>query len=245
MLQGKKIIDSTQTIESSAFSFIGCFPGSPYRTEALFKEQTTMDTRENDETGFRKCIFQLACDVGTHIDAPSHWFIKGRDISELSVEELTAPGVVIDVTEKVQENACYTLTVQDLKDWEAKYGKIPSKSFVCMKTGWSERFHDHKLYMGLDDDNKMHYPGFSEELATYLISECDIVGIGIDTASLDAAESGKPRYPVHNIVLGADKYQIENMVLTGVPESDVTFISLPIKVKNAPECEARVIAVVH
>merc|ERR1712137_534629 len=228
MLTGKKLIDCTQTISPSTFSFIGCFPGSPFTKEAMFEETEINDTRGQGDAGFRKCIFRMACDVGTHIDSPAHWFKEGRDISELSLEELSAPGVVIDVTEKVQQNSCYTLTIQDLKDWEQKYGKIPPRSLICMKTGWSNRFHDHKAYMGLDDDNKMSFPGFSEELATYLVSECDIVGIGIDTASLDAPEAEPARYPVHNIILGADKYQIENMVLNDVPESGVTFIALPI-----------------
>jgi len=45
-----------------------------------------------DGAGFKKCIYCLPCDVGTHIDSPSHWFPGKRDIAQLTLEELTAPG---------------------------------------------------------------------------------------------------------------------------------------------------------
>jgi kynurenine formamidase len=49
---------------------------------------------------------------------------------------------------------------------------------------------------------------------------------------------------VHQAVLGADKYQIENMVLDDVPATNVVFVSLPINIEGAPEAEARVMAIV-
>jgi kynurenine formamidase len=52
-------------------------------------------------------------------------------------------------------------------------------------------------------------------------------------------------YPVHNAILGADRFQIENMVLAGVPEAGSTIVALPLKVRGAPECCARVIAIVE
>lgn len=61
----------------------------------------------------------MACDVGTHIDAPSHWFPDGRDISQLKPEELICPGVVIDISDsKIKDNPDYALTLQDVLDWE-------------------------------------------------------------------------------------------------------------------------------
>jgi kynurenine formamidase len=50
---------------------------------------------------------------------------------------------------------------------------------------------------------------------------------------------------VHNAILGADRFQIENMVLAGVPEAGSTIVALPLKVRGAPECCARVIAIVE
>ena len=49
--------------------------------------------------------------------------------------------------------------------------------------------------MGWDKEKTCHFPGFSPELAGWLLKERDIVGIGIDTASLDTGTSTK--YLVH------------------------------------------------
>jgi hypothetical protein len=43
--------------------------------------------------------------------------------------------VVIDVTEKVKKNSDYELSIEDLINWEKKFGEIPNNSFICMKTG--------------------------------------------------------------------------------------------------------------
>ena len=61
--------------------------------------------------------------------------------------------------------------------------------------------------------------------------------------SLDPGTSGT--FPVHvESLIKHDKYQIENMVLDGVPEAGATFINLPLKVHGAPESLTRVLAVV-
>ena len=74
------------------------------------------------------------------------------------------------------------------------------------------------------------------------MKERNVKGIGIDTGSLDAACAGG--FPVHETILGADRYQIENMKLAEVPAGlGVTFISLPLKIKDGPEAETRVMAI--
>ena len=238
-----KYVDLSQIIDSSTFTFIGCFPGSRYSNEAKFNQDIIIDTREQSLSGFKKSLFGIACDIGTHIDSPSHWFCDKRSISDLTLSELTSPGIVIDVTFKIENNIDYELTVEDLLLWEKKYGIIPDKCIVLMKTGWSSNFKNHKKYMGLDSENNTHFPGFSKELALFLIKERNIVGIGIDTGSLDCGNAID--YPVHNIILGADKYQIENLVLDKLNENDkFTIIAMPLNIKDAPEAPARVMAIV-
>jgi len=212
-----------------------------------------MDSRKETDAakeigGFRKERYTMGCDIGTHIDSPGHFICGGRFVHELSLNELTAPGAVVDVTEKCKGDAAYQLSVDDLTQWETEFGKIPDNALVVMKTGWCSRFTSSNKsngggdYLNKDKDGKMMFPGFSPEAARWLIAERSIVGIGIDTASLDYGLTST--YPVHVIILGADKYQIENMKLREVPAGQsCVFISLPIKVKDGPEAEARVMAV--
>jgi len=110
-----------------------------------------------------------------------------------------------------------------------------------MKTGWSKRFHNEKEYRNRDENNVMHFPGFSKEAAEFLTKQRDIHGIGIDTLSLDAGFM-TPRFEVHMIMLGRNRYQIENMYLENVPEYGAVVLSFPLNITKAPEAETRVIA---
>lgn len=219
-------------------------------------------------TGFRKDLWTMSCDCGTHMDSPSHFKPGGRTITEIPLDQLVCPAVVVDVSAKCAANTDYKLTVQDLEQWEARHGRIPAGAFVCMKTGWASKFGTPE-YAGFEDDDDltstMHFPGFSGDAAGWLYSERDdIKGIGIDTCSLDSGNSTVDRsghsiagaapqgqeyvaladaFPAHfHSLVWNDKYQLENMVLDEVPESGATFISLPLKVKDSPESLTRVLA---
>lgn len=189
--------------------------------------------------------------IGTHIDSPGHFTENGRLIHQLTLEELFSPGVVIDVVSKCALNPDYELSVQDILEYENTFGPIPSGALVCMKTGFGEKVNDGKSYMGLDETcqhpfypgGMMHFPGFSKESAEFLVNQRDIHGIGIDTLSLDPGIS--TTFDVHRIVLGKDKYQIENMKLDEAPQAGFSFLALPLKVKNAPEMMCRVLAIPH
>ena len=185
----------------------------------------------------------MACDVGTHIDSPAHWFANGRSISDIPIEELACPGAVIDVIAKCNANHDYRLTVEDINEFESKHGKIPKGALVCMKTGWDSKFTNHNAYMGLSEGNPgFHFPGFSVEAAKFLLEERSANSIGIDTASLDYGMAGE--FDVHQYWLGQDHWQIENMLLKDVPSGlGMTFVCLPIKIKDAPESETRVMAI--
>ena len=58
-------------------------------------------------------------DCGTHVDSPSHWGQPGgkaaRTISDLTMEELVAPGCVVDVRAKCEADHDYLLTVEDVR----------------------------------------------------------------------------------------------------------------------------------
>jgi kynurenine formamidase len=95
LLGGTRLVDCTHTIDASAFTFIGCHPGVENLSfdihlkqqlklgfhDTKFKEYTIADTREDPtKSGFKKSLYVMACDVGTHIDSPAHWFANTRGI---------------------------------------------------------------------------------------------------------------------------------------------------------------------
>ena len=124
------------------------------------------------------------------------------------------------------------------------HGKLPAKSLLCMKSGWSSRWGDPERYRNKDASNgKMHFPGFSADAAAFLRKERDVVGIGIDTLSLDRGIDEE--FPVHQVMLGGDDgglYQVENMVLDELPAVGFLFVVLPFNVKGAQESLCRCVA---
>ena len=80
-----------------------------------------------------RCIqYSVASQYGTHTDVPRHFWGHGRDMSAITVKELMYPLVVIDKSAECAANPDFMLTVDDLKAWEAQYGRIPEGAFVAV-----------------------------------------------------------------------------------------------------------------
>lgn len=185
----------------------------------------------------------LCTGIGTHIDSPGHFFEGKKLIHELTLDELRSFGVIINVRSKCKNNPDYELTVDDIREWEKKYGIIPKNSLVCMRTGWDDKIDKPEDFINLDKTaGILHFPGFSKESAEFLCSERSTNGIGIDTMSLDPGNNVE--LAVHNIVLGNNKYMVENMILRDLPYSGATIMCIPPKVKDAHEMITRVIAII-
>ena len=70
--------------------------------------------------------------------------------------------------------------------------------------------------MNADAEGTHHWPGFGAEAARFLTEQRDIVGVGVDTLSLDVGTS--VNFVAHQTLLPAGKYGIELMAnLASVP----------------------------
>lgn len=193
-----------------------------------------------DKYGFRVYSYHSAQGIGTHIDAPSHVVAGGRSINNFVLEDWISPACVIDVCRQVAQKPDYQLSVADLADWEDQYGKLPARALVLCCTGWDQYWKNEQQYRNADLSGVMHFPGFSKAAVNELLKS-DITGIGIDTFSLDPGNSVD--YAVHHLLLGAGKYQIENLTnLASLPAVGAWVLALPIKVSDGPEAPARVVA---
>lgn len=173
--------------------------------------------------------------IGTHIDAPAHCFPKGKTINDLSLETLISPCVVIDVSQEADENYCVEIGI--IKNFERNYGKAWKNSFVIFYTGWSRFWTQPEKYR-----NNYNFPSVSREVAEYLVSE-NIAGIGIDTLSPDRPESG---YPVHQIILGASKYIVENIASARLlPITGSHIFVMPIRISEGTEAPIRLLGMIQ
>ncbi len=187
--------------------------------------------------GCRVQQYKMHAGVGTHMDAPSHFYKDGKHIADMPLEQLIVPGHVIDVTKRRAPDLL--ISPADLKAYEEKHGKIEKNSLVIGYTGWGAFWNDTTRYRNADAKGKMHFPGFSKKAAEFLL-ERDIAGLGIDTLSPDGSNHG---FPVHELILGAGKYILENLTnLDKLPPKGALCLALPIKVDQGTEAAVRAVA---
>jgi kynurenine formamidase len=166
------------------------------------------------------------------------------NIGDILLENLFVPICLIDVRSEM--HADFFLLPRHIEAYEKKYGLIPKRSLVIAQTGWEQFWSNPEQYQNRDATGRMHFPGFSPEAATLLIKK-EIVGLGIDTLTPDGSHNTSPgeTYPVHQIVLGAKKYIIENLAhLDRMPPSGAYAIVLPPKLRNATEASVRIIGLI-
>lgn len=187
--------------------------------------------------------YKVSEHFGTHMDAPVHFADGKASIDDITPNEMFGPAVVIDVTQQCETNADYLLSVEDVKNWEAEHGPIPDRAIVIMYSGWCKKWEDEKAYKNEDESGMMHFPGFSPEAATLLVNERNILGIGIDNFSVDAAI--EKDFPVHNVVNGAGKFHLENVAnVDQLPPVGAYLINAPIKIEGGSGGQVRIFAVV-
>lgn len=196
-----------------------------------FEHTISFDYEPAAEYKFRVHKIGMNEGIGTHMDAPAHCFQGGKTIDQLRLEDLVAPCAVIDVSAGAHER--YKVSAQEIENYERAHGKIARGSFVMMKTGWErlwqhpERYHNNHLF-----------PSVSAEAAELLL-ERGIAGIAIDTLSPDRGEEG---FPVHKLLLGADKIIVENACNLDQlsPQGDWLMV-VPMKIGAGTEAPVRLI----
>ncbi len=177
---------------------------------------------------------------GTHADVPSHFHKGMRDMSQITLKEMAYPLVVIDKSEACAANPDYELTIEDLKEWEQQYGRIPEGAFVAFRSDWYKR----KDMDNYDAEKKPHYPGWKLDAIQWLLKERSIGAIGHEPGDTDAPAHNDGSFAGESCILAADKIQCELMAhLDEVPPAgSLIFVTFP-KVRDGTGFPSRLFAV--
>jgi len=183
---------------------------------------------------------------GTHMDAPAHFTKGGRHAADFKVDELIGPGIKIDISSRASKNLDTSCSIKDLLDWEEMHGTIPDHAIVLLYTGQSKYWDDENKYYGraqdaLQNDTGIHFPGFSPEAAQWLVNDRNIVGVGVDTPSLDSGKEGQ--FPTHQILLGAGKWGVEHVAnMDKLPENGYIIHNMVFKLHDGSGAPTRIYA---
>lgn len=178
---------------------------------------------------------------GTHLVAPAHFQHGLWTVDQIPAERLVAPLVILNVRSKAKYDPNYQISVNDVADWEQVHGQIPQGAVVFANTGWESRWNSAKDYRNTDSTQTMHFPGYSAETARFLVEGRTVIGLGIDTLSLDYGPSKD--FPVHRYALSHSLYQLENVAnLEQAPESGGTVVVAPSKLAGGSDAPVRILA---
>jgi kynurenine formamidase len=217
-------------------------------TAEPFKRTTVAEGMTEKGYYYSAYNFSAAEHGGTHIDAPVHFAKGAKSVDQLAVDQLIAPGVKIDVSEKAAANRDYIVSIDDIKNWETLNSKIPEWSIVLLQTGFGKYWPDKKQYLGTDQKGDaavkdLHFPGLDPEAAKWLVENRKIKAIGLDTASIDYGQS--TNFGSHVALMTNNIPAFENVAnLEKLPVKGFHIVALPMKIKGGSGAPLRIVAFV-
>ena len=236
-LTGGEWIDLTYTFNEETLHWP---TAQPFQFDTVFAGQT--------DAGYYYEAHRFSTEehVGTHLDAPIHFYENRNRAHEVPLEQLIGEAVVVDVSMQVEQNRDYRISVEDIESWEAEFGQIPDGSILLFRTGWGQYWPDAEQYMGtaetgesaLDD---LSFPGIHHETAEWLVNNRDINAVGLDTPSLDYGQSEE--FKSHVILHEQNIPGFENIAnLERLPETGAKVVALPMKIEDGSGGPLRIVA---
>ena len=226
----RQLVDLTHTLSPSFPTFFGT-PGIALK-----------QLKEIKRDGFNLMEWTVLEHSGTHIDAPIHFSAAGAGPAEIALSQLVVPLAVIDVAAKADADADYQVTPDDIRAWEKRHGRLPRGGCVAMNAGW-DRHVTSARFVGKDDKGGFHFPGFHPEATAMLLKERQVVGLAVDTLSLDHGPSKE--FKTHYQWLPAGRWGLENVAGLGrLPARGATLVAAAPKVAGATGGPTRVFALV-
>ena len=201
------LIDLSHVIEDGMITYPG-FP-APHVCDYLSREDSR--GRYAAGTTFQIGRIDLVANTGTYLDSPFHRFGDGRDISQLTLEELSdLPAVVVHAAGPgaIDVPAFAALEV--------------SGRAVLVHTGWSRHWRTERYGKG--------HPYLTAAAAEWLKGQGARL-VGIDSLNIDGIATGER--PVHTTLLGAGIPIVEHLRgLEQLPAGEFTFTAVPPAVRG-------------
>jgi kynurenine formamidase/alkylation response protein AidB-like acyl-CoA dehydrogenase len=202
-------------------------------------EFVTVAERENQ--GFYLRRFAMGEHSATHMNAPISFDDEGMGIDKYAAEKLVLPAVVIDISQQVNINYDYTLTITDVIRWEKQHGEISPGSLILLHTGWGKKWDNPDEFMPQDAVGNIHFPGFSRDVSEFLLTERQIAGLGIDTHGVDAGINTE--FSVNHLLLEKPRIILENLNnLDKLPPTGITIAIAPLRLRDGSGSPVGVLA---
>jgi kynurenine formamidase len=231
ILAGKTFVDLTHSFGPDSPVWSGF--GQAKMTPAVDPKTNEPYTIAKD--GFRSTFYQMVGQYGTHVDPPAHFAENGITMDAIPLKQMVLPLVVLDDTPYLAKDPNHAFSLDDLRAWEKRNGRVPKGAFAALRTDMSKDWDSDP-----ERFKRSPFPAWSLETVKFLIEQRGVTAIGhesMDTDITDKMES-------ETYVLQHGHFQIEVMAnLDKVPAKGALIIVTWPKVKDGLGFPARAIAI--
>jgi kynurenine formamidase len=172
---------------------------------------------------------QMVVHIGTHVDAPRHFFIDGPAFHEIPLDRLSGPGIVV----RIDKPADGIISAEDM---QRASSLLQRGDIVIVDTGWekyagTEQYHEH--------------PYLSTEAAQWLVDQgVKLIAFDLPTPDLPVSRRlAGYNWPAHHVLLSHGVLISENVTgLQGLAGQRMEFVFLALNIKDSDGAPARVLA---
>jgi len=139
-----------------------------------------------EKDGFRVFFYSMVGQYGTHVDPPAHFDPNGKTMDEIPLKQMILPLEVFNMTPILKTEPNHALSVDDIKAWEHRHGRVPAGSFAALRTD---------MYKDWDADQQRFkrapFPAWSLDAIRFLYEQRGIVANGHESMDTDATDDLK------------------------------------------------------
>lgn len=169
-------------------------------------------------------LIQMSAHLGTHLDAPYHFFDGGRTVDQLDARRGLGPAWLLDFSHKQPKEM---ITLADLQPHASKIGP---GSRLIFYTGWDKVFPDERY--------------FAEQPMVDLEACRWLAGRGIACIALDTPTINYDYIPTHHALLGEEVLIVEGLCHLDQLQGDrVILIALPLRIRGRDGSPCRAMAI--
>jgi len=213
----KRIVDLSHVIGPAT----PVFPGDP--PVDITVVESTQDPPLSERRRLNCSRIGLIVHVGTHMDAPFHFFEAGETIDRVPLDRCVGPAVLVDLRHlKASEEI-------GREHLQTHAGHLSDTGKAVLHTGWSKQWGKAEYFS--------EHPCISADAAQFLV-DCGVHLVGVDMPSVD-----RPPFPAHLALLGSGAVIVENLTNLEAIKGQVFQIHvLPLKITGRDGSPVRAIA---
>ena len=214
-----RILDLTGDIEPGTWTYGHPFP--PIQIEKIAKI---------GEIGYDAYRIVIADHVGTHVDAPSHFFSNTMQSFQLPLSQLIGEAELLSFNDKHQP-----LSMISREELEEVGSNVGEGDIVVIRTGWDSHWFSEDYVTGT--------PYISNEAAEWFVSRKVKLVAGDLALFCDPRVSPTQLIPDKILLRNGIPYINGLVKLNAISKRRFKLVALPLKVKGVTGAPVRVVAV--